>query len=102
MKCLLVDVNEVVKDGITTCWCSLVKLPKETNKGSLYHHKKADMFNMYPVDKLKNPELYARISVLRPGTLLDLEYAVNDFGKAVLKDIKVIKPSPFTYDELFK
>lgn len=102
MKCLLVDVKVVEKDGISTCWCGFVKLARERSDGKLYHFSKAEILQMYPVEKIRNPELFAKLTTQKPGTLVDLEYAVNDFGKAVMKDIKVIKPSPYTYDELFK
>lgn len=102
MKCLLVDVKVVEKEGVSTCWCGLVRLAKETQNGKLFHHTKDTIFQMYPLEKGRNPDLFGKLTSYRPGTLLDLEYAVNDYGKAVVKDIKLIKQSPFTYDELYK
>lgn len=102
MKFLLGDVAVSEKEGLQTCWCTLVKLAKETNKGKLYHHKKADMLQQYPVEKVKNPELFSKMVNTLPGSIIDVEYAVNEYGKAVIKDVSVFKTTTFTYDDLHK
>lgn len=103
MKCLVVDITTQEKDGIHTCWITMAKLAKfNKEKSKLYHFKKSELIKMYPVVKTNNPELYQKLVNSLPGTILDLEQAVNDFGNAFIKDVKIIKASPFTFDELHK
>ena len=102
MKYLIVDLRDSVKDNNITCWVSMSRLAKENNKGNLYHHKSSDLLQVFPIDKQRDPNLYSKISVQRPGALVDVEFAVNDFGKTIVKDILVLKDSPYSYDVLFK
>lgn len=103
MKFLLVDVAVSEKEGLSTCWCTLAKLAKESSKtGKLFHHKKSELLQQYPVEKVKNPELFTKLVNTLPGSIIDVEYAVNEYAKAVIKDVTVFKNTTFTYDELYK
>ena len=102
MKVLVVDLKEVNSNGVVTCWLCVTKLAKESNKGTLYHHKSSELLSVHAVDKVRDPNLYSKVCVHKPGAILDIEYFVNDYGRIYVKDIKVIKESPYSYDVLYK
>jgi len=107
MKCLLVDVSVVEKDGNKTCWSVFAKLGKYNSETKKIFHfnvkkdSKTPMIIQHSVDPNKNPTLYSKVSSLLPGTLVDVEYGINDYGSPVIKDIKVIKASNYTFNDLY-
>lgn len=103
MKCLVVDVTSSEKEGINTCWFAVTKLAKwDDEKQKVFHFKKSEMLNLFPIVKTKNLELYDKAMKILPGTIVDVEQVVNDRGYPVLKDIILFKECPYNFDEIYK
>ena len=109
MKAILVDV-QVAEDkntGIQTAWCVMTKVAQKSEKtGKLFHFNvkkdsKNPMIVQYAVVRTENEELFTKLVNTLPGALVDIELVLNNRGTASIKDIVVIKKSPYTAEELF-
>ena len=99
-RCILVDsyVSTSKKDNATFLNLNCYKLASKTKAGNLYHPMKSDAIVTVFVNKENNQELFDKYSKLLPGTLLDVEFYVNEFnGKTCVRISDVVKGTENLY-----
>ena len=105
-RCVLVDsyVSTSKKDNATFLNLVCYKLASKMKDGKLYHPMKSDAIVTVFVNKENNKDNFDKYSKYLPGTLLDVEFYVNEFnGKTCVRILDVVDGTVnvFSEDKLF-
>lgn len=99
---ILVDIRESedAKTKEKLLFLTLAKLASKMKNGGLWHPKKADQISYYCINGSKDPVKYEEFKKYQPGTLFDVQFAVNDFnGTFFISTCELVPGTNNIYDE---
>lgn len=100
---LQVRESENKKNGNEkTIWIVIGLLPSKMKNGGLYYPKTTDVCVSTCAGMLTKPDKYSYFKSLTTGSIVKLEYGVNDYAnKVFVENIETLCESPFDDNDLF-
>lgn len=105
-RCILVDsrISKDEKSGDTFLNLTCYQLASKMKDGKLWHQKKSDAIINCCIKKETNQENFDKYSKVLPGSLIDIEFYINDYtNKSAVRILDVVKGTMNLYstDQLY-
>lgn len=97
--CNKVGTDEKTQD--TLLYLTLYRLPTKRKDGGLWYPKSTEAVVNVCVNKTRDPEKFNRLSVLQYGSLVDINFGINEFTeKSFVASVEPIPNTGFLKDEV--
>ena len=92
-RCMVVDIRKSVdnKTNDKLIWVTMYALAKRTKDGNLWHQKRDESIYYACINASRQSEDYQRFESVNPGTLVDVNFGVNDYNKVVVQSMDIVK-----------